>query len=46
MRSIDTTLGTTFLLVTHNPEVAASCDPTIRMRDSAVECYGDETPAS
>ncbi len=46
LRRINGETGTTFLLVTHNPEVAASCDRTIRMRDGAVEDYGDETPAS
>ena len=41
MRRINTDTGTTFLLVTHNPEVAAKCDRTIRMRDGVVEDYGD-----
>jgi putative ABC transport system ATP-binding protein len=41
MRRINSETGTTFLLVTHNPEVAESCDRIIRMRDGIVEDYGD-----
>ncbi len=37
MRAVNREQGTTFLIVTHNPEVAASCDRTIRMRDGVVE---------
>lgn len=33
MREINETTGTTFILVTHNPEVAEACDRTIHMRD-------------
>jgi putative ABC transport system ATP-binding protein len=44
MREINTTLGTTFLLVTHNPEVARACDRTIRMRDGVIVDYGDDEP--
>lgn len=40
MREINTTTGTTFVIVTHNPEVAEACDRTIRMRDGAVEDDG------
>ena len=40
MRTINRGRGTTFLIVTHNPEVAASCDRTIRMRDGVVEDAG------
>jgi ABC-type lipoprotein export system ATPase subunit len=42
MRKINTDLRTTFVLVTHNPEVAAACDRTISMRDGVVvdEGYG------
>jgi len=40
MRDICETTGTTFVLVTHNPEVADACDRTIRMRDGAVEDHG------
>jgi putative ABC transport system ATP-binding protein len=40
LRRINTDTGTTFLLVTHNPEVAQACDRTIRMRDGIVEDYG------
>jgi putative ABC transport system ATP-binding protein len=40
MREINTKTGTTFVLVTHNPEVAESCDRTIRMRDGLVEDDG------
>lgn len=36
MRAINTERGTTFLIVTHNPEVAASCDRTVVMRDGVV----------
>jgi putative ABC transport system ATP-binding protein len=41
MRRINLETGTTFVLVTHNPEVAAACDRTIRMRDGVVEDHGD-----
>ncbi len=41
MRDINTRTGTTFVLVTHNPEVADSCDRTILMRDGVVEDHGD-----
>jgi len=44
MRTINRERGTTFLIVTHNPEVAASCDRTIRMRDGVVVDDGDGTP--
>ncbi|MBN2404447.1 MAG: ABC transporter ATP-binding protein [Coriobacteriia bacterium] len=37
MRAVNREHGTTFLIVTHNPEVAAACDRTIRMRDGVVE---------
>jgi putative ABC transport system ATP-binding protein len=40
MRRINAETGTTFLLVTHNPEVAGACDRTIRMRDGIVEDDG------
>jgi putative ABC transport system ATP-binding protein len=40
MRRINTETGTTFVLVTHNPEVAESCDRTILMRDGAVADHG------
>lgn len=40
MREINRTTGTTFVIVTHNPEVAEACDRTIRMRDGAVESHG------
>ena len=36
MREINETTGTTFVLVTHNPEVAESCDRVIYMRDGKV----------
>ena len=42
MRTINVNTGTTFLLVTHNPDVAKACDRTIRMRDGAVEDHGLE----
>jgi len=37
MRHINQTQGTTFVIVTHNPEVADACDRTIHMRDGVVE---------
>ena len=36
MRHINRERGTTFLIVTHNPEVADACDRTIHMRDGVV----------
>jgi putative ABC transport system ATP-binding protein len=44
MRTVNRERGTTFLIVTHNPEVAASCDRTIVMRDGVVVDDGDGTP--
>jgi putative ABC transport system ATP-binding protein len=41
LRRINTETGTTFVLVTHNPEVAESCDRIIRMRDGVVVDYGE-----
>jgi len=43
MREINMKTGTTFVLVTHNPEVAEACDRTIRMRDGLVEDDGLST---
>jgi len=43
MRRINVETGTTFVLVTHNPEVAEACDRTIRMRDGSVEDHGHAT---
>ena len=43
MRDINITTGTTFVLVTHNPEVAEACDRTIRMRDGEVIDDGRES---
>ncbi|MDP2299825.1 MAG: ABC transporter ATP-binding protein [Coriobacteriia bacterium] len=37
MRAVNRERGTTFVIVTHNPEVATACDRTIRMRDGVVE---------
>jgi putative ABC transport system ATP-binding protein len=42
MRRINVETGTTFVLVTHNPEVAAACDRTISMRDGVVADHGLE----
>lgn len=36
MREINATTGTTFVLVTHDSDVAASCDRVIHMRDGVV----------
>ena len=44
MRTINVERGTTFLIVTHNPEVAESCDRIVRMRDGVVVDDGDGTP--
>ncbi len=44
MRRVNQERGTTFLIVTHNPEVAHACDRTIRMRDGVVVDDGDGTP--
>jgi putative ABC transport system ATP-binding protein len=43
MREINVKTGTTFVLVTHNPEVAEACDRTILMRDGLVEDDGLST---
>ncbi|MDI6900931.1 MAG: ABC transporter ATP-binding protein [Anaerosomatales bacterium] len=43
MRAVNRERGTTFLIVTHNPEVAAACDRTIRMRDGVVETAESRT---
>lgn len=39
MRNINKDTATTFILVTHNPEVATVCDRTIHMRDGQVVEY-------
>jgi putative ABC transport system ATP-binding protein len=39
MREINLTTGTTFILVTHDPDVAEACDRVIHMRDGVVT-YG------
>ena len=44
MREINGSTGTTFVLVTHDPDVAAACDRIITMRDGRV--VGEEVPAS
>ncbi len=41
MRRINTERGTTFLIVTHNPEVAHACDRTVVMRDGVVADDGE-----
>lgn len=38
MRNINTNTGTTFVLVTHNPEVGEACDRIAHMRDGVVSC--------
>jgi putative ABC transport system ATP-binding protein len=45
MRKVNTDMRTTFVLVTHNPEVAAACDRTISMRDGVVVDQGHGAPA-
>lgn len=37
MRAVNRESGTTFIIVTHNPEVATACDRTVRMRDGLIE---------
>ena len=37
MRTVNQERGTTFLIVTHNPEVADACDRIVHMRDGVVE---------
>ncbi len=37
MRGINKATGTTFLLVTHNPEVGNACDRIIQMRDGVYQ---------
>jgi putative ABC transport system ATP-binding protein len=44
MREINATTGTTFVLVTHDPDVAAACDRIILMRDGRV--VGEEVPVT
>jgi putative ABC transport system ATP-binding protein len=53
MREINMTTGTTFVLVTHDPDVAEACDRVIYMRDGLVtgdethsEGWASETPAA
>jgi putative ABC transport system ATP-binding protein len=41
MRQVNLDRGTTFVIVTHNPEVARACDRTIVMRDGVVVDHGD-----
>jgi ABC-type lipoprotein export system ATPase subunit len=36
MREINLLTGTTFILVTHDPDVAEACDRVIHMRDGVV----------
>ena len=44
MREINRTTGTTFVLVTHDPDVAAACDRIILMRDGVV--VGEQVAAA
>jgi len=37
LREINEKLGTTLVIVTHNPEVAGKCDRIVRLRDGRVE---------
>ena len=37
MRDVNVERGTTFIIVTHNPEVAQACDRIVRMRDGVVD---------
>jgi putative ABC transport system ATP-binding protein len=37
MRQVNRDRGTTFIIVTHNPEVAEACDRIVRMRDGVVD---------
>ena len=45
MRKLNLETGTTFVIVTHNMEVAEACDRTIQMRDGAVENHGYDSLA-
>lgn len=46
LRDLNRTEGHTFLIVTHDPEVGAACDRTIRMRDGCIVSHGhDALPA-
>jgi putative ABC transport system ATP-binding protein len=36
-RDLNRELGQTIIMITHNPEAAAVCSRTIRMRDGRVE---------
>jgi putative ABC transport system ATP-binding protein len=45
MREINMTTGTTFVLVTHDPDVAEACDRVIYMRDGLVTHHEAETEA-
>jgi ABC-type lipoprotein export system ATPase subunit len=40
LRSLNRSHGHTFLIVTHDPEVGAACDRTIRMRDGCITSDG------
>lgn len=46
LREINHERGTTFVLVTHDPEVAAFCDRIVRVRDGVVEDDGRERVAA
>lgn len=43
MRDINRRTGTTFVLVTHDEEVAACCDRIVRMRDGVVTDHGTDS---
>jgi putative ABC transport system ATP-binding protein len=46
MRDINTSTRTTFVLVTHNPEVGEACDRIIRVRDGVVVDEGRGTASA
>ena len=44
MRKINKTQGAAFLMVTHDPRLAARCDRVIEMRDGTIVADAPRTP--